>query len=256
MERIGLEIRSKSLHEIKDDPYHVLSIILKRKKVETIIDAGASIGETSPKLANIFPNAKVHAIEPYEPFCELIRGLKKEQPRVIEHQVALSDNDGVEELNINKSKGTNSLLGSAQEAKNLYGNELDTTGKVKVKTQKFDSFITENKIDKIDILKLDLQGNEYAALTGAKNTLEEGNIKVIMCEILFANHYKNQSDPVKLLELLIGRHDFEIFSFYQSHYHRGKLLQTDAILIHASIIKDVLKSAKKGFHAHSKLPLV
>ncbi len=45
-----------------------------------------------------------------------------------------------------------------------------------------DSIIVSEKIKTIDILKLDIEGHEMAALLGAENSLREGIIKAISFE--------------------------------------------------------------------------
>ena len=57
----------------------------------------------------------------------------------------------------------------------------------------------ENKIESVDILKLDLQGGELDALDGASKSLKEGKIKCILCEVMFECHYYNQPSAGKLL---------------------------------------------------------
>ena len=67
---LGLECRRKASLSKADDPYHAISLLLDSQDTKTIIDAGASIGDTSQRLADLFPTATIHAIEPYPPFHE------------------------------------------------------------------------------------------------------------------------------------------------------------------------------------------
>ncbi len=73
--------------------------------------------------------------------------------------------------------------------------------KYKVKTTTLDSFVRFNRINSIDVLKIDVEGSEHKLLKGAKNTLKKNKIKVIALEIiekkdLFASKEK------KILKLL------------------------------------------------------
>ena len=66
---LGFEIINKKLIEQAEDPilfYREILLIM----IETIIDAGASIGSTSLNFAKLFPQACVHAVEPYPPFLK------------------------------------------------------------------------------------------------------------------------------------------------------------------------------------------
>ena len=203
LDRFGFDLRRKKLHEQADDPYHAISILLDKKKTQTIIDAGASIGDISQKLTEMFPLATVHAIEPYPPFHAHLEKLATKNKRIRAEKLALSDENGSKVLQINKSEGTNSLLRPNEEGKAIYGDLLATTGEIKVKSQMLDDFLHENSIEQVDLLKLDLQGSELPALTGASEALSEGKIKCILCEIMFQPHYESQPSASALLHELV-----------------------------------------------------
>ena len=57
-----------------------------------------------------------------------------------------------------------------------------------------DDFIHENSIEQVDLLKLDLQGSELPALTGASEARQEEKIKYIHCEIM-SNLTTNMTRP-------------------------------------------------------------
>ena len=194
LDRLGLDL--KKLHEA-DDPYQAISILLDKEKTRNIIDAGASIGETSLKLAEMFPLSTVHAIEPYPPFHSKLEKLATENKRILAKRIALSDENGYGVLKINKSEGTNSLLRSNDNGKEIYGDLLTSTGERR-KTLVIDDFLNENSIEQVDLLKLDLQGSELQALTGLQEPLE-GKIKCILCEIMFQPHYESQPPLVRFL---------------------------------------------------------
>ena len=251
LDALGFELRRKKQFEQADDPYHALPLLLDSKEVTTIIDAGASIGDISQKLAKLFPLATVHAVEPYPPFHESLESIASKNKRIRPAKLALSDGNGSKFLQVNKSEGTNSLLRSNEEGKAIYGDLLSTTGEIKVKTQMLDDFIHENSIEQVDLLKLDLQGSELPALIGASKALSEGRIKCILCEIMFHPSYESQSSAAAILHDLTEKHNYHLFNLYQPHYHHGYLLQTDALLFHSSIHSTAREKAHLAFHSHS-----
>ena len=135
IDALGFDLRPKKQFEQADDPYHALSLLLGSKEVTTIIDAGASIGDISQRLANLFPLATVHAVEPYPPFHESLESIASKNKRIRPAKLALSGQNGSEFLQINKSEGTNSLLKSNEDGKKIYGDLLATTGQIKVKSK-------------------------------------------------------------------------------------------------------------------------
>jgi len=256
LDRFGFDLRRKKRHEQADDPYHVMSILLDKEKTRTIIDAGASIGDISQKLMEMFPLATVYAIEPYPPFHSILEKLAIENRRIRAEKLALSDENGSKFLQINKSEGTNSLLRSNKEGKAIYGDLLSTIGESKVKGQKLDDFIHENSIEQVDLLKLDLQGSELPALMGASKSLSEGRIKCILCEIMFRPQYESQPSAGAILQELMEKHDYTLFNLYQHHHHHGYLCQTDALFLHSSIHSIAREKAHLAFHPHSTISFI
>ena len=54
---------------------------------------------------------------------------------------------------------------------------------INVQTQTLDNFCLSNKIENIDVLKIDTEGNDLNVLKGAKKLLSENKIKAIYTEI-------------------------------------------------------------------------
>ena len=255
LNNFGYELQKSKLLTASDDPFFVLSKILCPDKVKNIIDAGASIGETSYRLSKFFPKANIYAIEPFPPFFKTLSCLSKDNYNLYAHNIALSNFNGKSKLNINKSEGTNSLLDSNFEYSEVFDNLLKKEDQIEVKCTTLDSFTEENKIEYLDIIKLDLQGYESKALEGASNFLQSHKVGVILCEIIFEDIYKGQSNPFELINYLVEKYSFKFFNIYQNIYHKGKLIQADAILIHKSKFDETWTNCEKEFHAHSKFLL-
>jgi FkbM family methyltransferase len=62
---------------------------------------------------------------------------------------------------------------------------LDSTSKISVIT--LDDFIHENKISRVDFMKMDIEGGEFAALKGAKHSLADNIIRALSFEFGGAN---------------------------------------------------------------------
>ena len=118
-----------------------------------------------------------------------------------------------------------------------------------------DDFIHENSIEQVDLLKLDLQGSELLALTGASEALSEGKIKCILCEIMFQPHYESQPSASAILHELMENHDYTLFNLYQPLHHHGYLCQTDALFFHSSIHSIAKERAHLTFHPHSAVSI-
>jgi hypothetical protein len=56
----------------------------------------------------------------------------------------------------------------------------------RVQTVCLDQFCRDNSINEIDLLKIDVQGHEYAALKGAEQLIRSGAIRTIFMELNWA----------------------------------------------------------------------
>lgn len=249
----GYEIKSSDQISSSDDPIFILSKILVPDKVRYIIDGGASIGNTSIRLSNLFPKAKVFSIDPYPPFFNALIQASNRNPNISAHNTALSNYDGNSTLNINMSEGTNSLLNTNKANLKVFGDLLAKKDQIEVVCTTLDSFTKANSIENIDILKLDLQGYELKALQGATKILQKQKVGVLLCEIIFEDIYEDQTRPYELINFLIKEHSFKLFNFYQKNYHQGRLLQADAILFHESLMNTIQNNCQNSFHPYSNI---
>ena len=107
LNKLGYELQKSKLLTASDDPFFILSKLLCPDEVNSIVDAGASIGETSKRLSKFFPKAKIYAVEPFPPFFEKLSCLSKHNHSICAHNIALSNFNGKSKLNINKSECSN-----------------------------------------------------------------------------------------------------------------------------------------------------
>jgi len=135
----------------------------KKNKRLIIFDVGANKGDYSLECVKFVKNAEIYAFEPSKKAFEM---LKKNLrcSKVKSHNFGF----GEKEKNVSlfyDNEGT--ALAS------IYNRKLDYrkiyfTKKEKIKIKTIDSFCKENSIDKIDLLKIDVEGNELNVLKGAK----------------------------------------------------------------------------------------
>ena len=158
--------------------------LMNNKQDLTILDIGANIGITVQYFREYAK--KIYALEPSS---EHFAALKKNKEfnnwdNVEIFDVALSDKDGEAMLSYNIANRTcNSIT-------NDYGQ-----GSEKVKTVAFDTFFKENKIDKIDFCKFDVEGAEDIILRS--ESFKKVADKISAIEVEF--HHPNYPDLVKYM---------------------------------------------------------
>ncbi len=154
-----------------DDAFSVQRELIRADE-PLIFDVGAHHGSVARHAAGrLFPGTLIHCFEPFPDSFNILSENLKGDSRIHCHQTALSSVAGLAVLNANLSSQTNLLLPTDPSGAVIWGGGLlDTTGKVEVAVTTVDHFVRDNKIAHIDILKLDVQGAEYALfLRGDRN---------------------------------------------------------------------------------------
>ena len=153
-------------------------ILVLLKPGDTFFDAGANVGAYTLQAAKkLNGGVNIYSFEP-EPdnFMRLDYncGLNKFSENVNRFQIALSNSSGKAILfkSDNKHSGWHSLT----EFKDI------SIDKTEVITDTLDNFVTNNNIKKIDLIKIDVEANEFELLEGAKNCLKEKIFKKIYIE--------------------------------------------------------------------------
>jgi len=92
-----------------------------------------------------------------------------------------------------------------------------------------DEYCRMNSIERVDVIKLDLQGYDYLALKGAAATLDKA--RVVLVEVLFEEIYKGCHCFPDILNLMSPQ-GFKLHTLCGLHYGEAdELLWADAIFV-------------------------
>jgi FkbM family methyltransferase len=145
----------------------VYNDIFNGAKDFTVIDVGANIGVVTDYMRQYCK--KLYAIEPSKEHFEALKQNKEYNgwDNVEIFNIALADKDGEMDLFLNSGNRTMHSLQhgkQAEESGAAYAVGNSPQGNYdkseKVKTVAFDTFINENKIEKVDFCKFDVEGAE------------------------------------------------------------------------------------------------
>lgn len=159
-----------------------------------IIDIGAHVGYYT-RIFSKFAGKKgvVYAFEPEEENFNLLKKNVKNLKNVKIIKKALSDRDGFIDFYIAPNHtGLHSIL-----------SDNSRQNKTRIMAQTLDNFIKEEKIQKVDLIKMDIEGGEPFALAGAKGLLNQPSLMIIM-EFTPSNFSVSQISPVDFLQNLSG----------------------------------------------------
>jgi FkbM family methyltransferase len=144
-----------------------------------IFDVGANVGIYSLTAAAKQPKARIHA---FEPTAHLAAHLRQ---TLITNQIA---NVEVNVCAVDETSG-HALLNvwgaetEQNEGLNFVTQQAVATHTVPIQTVTLDAFCEGKGIDQIDLLKIDIQGNEAKALRGARQLLAAGKIQCLFLEL-------------------------------------------------------------------------
>jgi FkbM family methyltransferase len=217
------------------DPFFVTQKLV-RAQAPVIFDVGAHVGETAARYRALFPGALIHSFEPFPASYETLKAAFRDDPRVVPHNVAVAGSTGTGKLHVNKASVTNSLLESDSRGDDYWGsNLLDTQTELAVETLALDDFCRAERIEHIDVLKIDVQGAEYAVLAGAAGLLDRRAVDLIYLEMIMAPSYVGQRKYHYYLTLLDGL-GYELFDLFNLGRHDGRLIQSDGIFVESGFL--------------------
>ncbi len=150
--------------------------ILRNQEGAIFFDIGANDGKYSRAIAEILPKtSKIYSFEPfstvYAKLCEATGALKN----INCHNFGFGAEEDV--LEIFYTPGVEELTSLYSD---IPDRDLMRAEKVSIKT--LDKFLLSEGIEKIDYLKIDVEGHELKVLEGAKQALNEGRIDHIQFE--------------------------------------------------------------------------
>ncbi len=199
-------------HFWEPQTHKLLNILCKNKK--DIIFGGAFFGDHACFIAKNFSKSTIHCFEPVSKSRKYLKknkienGLKnlkilsnalyKKEKQKLYLVDKINDDAGIS-LSFNKEDSSKFFL-----------------------TDTLDNYTHRNKIKKIDLLMIDVEGSELNVLLGAKNLLKENNIDNIIFE-MHSNYlnWKNGLKNTSIVKLLL-KNNFYIYAI-RDYYSNKKL---------------------------------
>jgi FkbM family methyltransferase len=162
--------------------YHPFDEISSENDVKWVLDVGANVGKVAEAALRSFPNCKVICFEPVSnTFKALQERLAPYGNRVIYFNEALSDSNTKVEINLTSFNGANSI--QPQPAFHKFFNpHISEVGKEEIKLSRLDDIASQLPSQKIDVMKIDVEGHELKVLQGGKNFIQK-NVDTLIVEI-------------------------------------------------------------------------
>jgi FkbM family methyltransferase len=177
---------------------------------DIVWDIGANVGLYTEKFAN--KAAQVVAFEPVpSSFEELVRHTRS-LTNVIPVKVAMGSADGVISME----------LGSDPHSPNsrvvLEGKGQSTAGRCQVEVRSAESFVAERPDLFPNVIKVDVEGHEWAVLEGMKGLLDESRLRCVGVEVHFRIlEERGESSRPRQIQSLLEKQGFKVMWPDASH---------------------------------------
>lgn len=207
--------------------------ILRGRVKPIIFDVGAYDGDTTKIFLNYFPDGSMYIFEPSPDRYTELKNKYQGENNVNIFDYAIANHEGRCDYYLFSDGATNSLLPMTANANSYTDLPVEQERQVSVRCTTLDKFCLDNGIDRIDILKLDVQGGELIALNGAKRLLRDKLVELLLTEITFVRVYKNQAEHYEVAKML-DDFGYSVYDFYNFAYDNksGRLKWGDAIFLH------------------------
>ena len=180
--RLAWQIWRRPSHS--EDLLNIARFVGSREKI-LLIDVGGNVGNWAAEFRAFFPNTDIVAFEPdpraHAQYASRFQG----QPATTLHQVALSSAKGHATFHM----ADNPVYSTLESYSDTQADRQITMGNdCIVALETLDSFNIDISRYEATILKIDVQGHEIEALSGAKSTLEK--VDLLIGEFSFASEYE------------------------------------------------------------------
>ena len=169
------------------------------KNIDTLIDVGAHHGDTISEFLKIFQIKKIYAFEPSKKnFKELKKKTeqieKQNSVKIKIYQCGLGEKNDIMQLTeiadgvsntFNNLNMSSKYLKKKKFITTFFGMEKFIKDEVPTKIIPLKEIIKEEKIERIDLIKIDTEGFEYNTLVGMDREIKKVRF------VLFEHHYDN-----------------------------------------------------------------
>ena len=202
----GTEVKAKLPHG--QNPFEDIKNDFEKYSFDIFFDVGANIGQTVSGIRRYFQGAEIWCFEPIKKtYGKLTQNISDKKVQCF--QIGFGSQKSKLDVYINDFKTTSDRF-------SLKVEEVDKTSSYKetVSIEILDDFVIENKINKIDYLKIDTEGYDLEVLLGASNLLKNDSVSFIETEVSMnpENNFHVKFEDVKQY---LENFDYRLYGIYE-----------------------------------------
>lgn len=235
----GIRFVLKKLFKLPPNPHqklHPFNQVPKDIQAKWVLDIGANEGHVAVAALESYPDCKVICFEPVMGTFKILKeNLLPYEDRVILYNQALSDKNGVGEINLTSFHGANSIEPQSMFHR-YFNSHVREVGKEKITLTQLDDIAPQFPTQTIDIMKIDVEGHELNVLKGGSKFVQS-NVDTIIIEIALMRDQSWENPSIFDIFALLNRWGFRLINIVDLHYSNDSdmmLVQMDCVFRHKS----------------------
>ena len=202
-----------------------------------ILDVGAYRGDFTSELMHYFQKVQAILFEPSPTNFSYLTEKFIDDSNIKVFNFAISNYNDNNSFYLLENEATNSLLHPINKGYSKIELEIKTLDMFWYESQQF---------DRLDILKIDTQGNDLKVLEGARQIIRQYS-PCILVEAIFVVLYQSQDSYYEMLKLM-QEYDYSLIRLFNIHYGRqGQLAFADLFFVPNQKIERLEESLDENF---------
>ena len=176
---------------------------IKEFEARRIFDVGANTGQSALEFAARFPDAEIYCFEPVPSTRDALRAATDGLPQIRIQDVALGRRTSVARMQARDKHPMNRLLRAHEPLANS----------IEVRVTTGDEFCRSHRIDQVDYLKIDTEGNDLDVLLGFQGMLASRAISLVQVEAGMSPD-NDRHVPLSRFLSLLGDHGYLLLHLF------------------------------------------
>jgi FkbM family methyltransferase len=156
-----------------------------------VFDIGANIGNYSSEIKQMNPKSLIYAFEPHPSNYAVLEKVAEKNSFFVFNYGCGSENQVMKLYDYGDHRNGSSHASIHKEVIEKIHNSKATSHDIKI--IKLDEFLAHQNIQQINLVKIDVEGNEYNVIQGLSKFIAQGNIDIIHFEFNSMNLYSKHS---------------------------------------------------------------
>jgi FkbM family methyltransferase len=194
----SIDFLSNMDKEVHDKMLRKFIQVFNKKSNLTFFDVGSNSGSFIETCLSKFDDSKIYAFEPHPFLSNYLTERYKNHKDINVYDYCVLDRNGICSINIPSISLAISSIVDREIFNEIRKNQ--EVYKIEKRSIRIDTFCQDNSIEKIDFIKIDVEGAEFMVINGCLSMLESGKIISGQFEVGIEESRYSTTDITKLLE--------------------------------------------------------